>query len=89
MPRAHNLHWRGPLGAAATPRCAVAPHSRPHSNTFTGFPRLPPLLFWQGIEDHFLEQWHQKLHTNTTPEDITICEAYLAFLRSGDMGEFW
>ena len=42
-----------------------------------------------GIEDHFLESWHQKLHTNTTPEDITICEAYLAFLHSGDMGEFW
>ncbi|PRW45423.1 Carbohydrate-Binding Module Family 45 [Chlorella sorokiniana] len=42
-----------------------------------------------GIEDHFLEQWHQKLHTNTTPEDVTICEAYLAFLHSNDMGEFW
>lgn len=49
-------------------------------------PRCPPL---QGIEDHFLEQWHQKLHTNTTPEDVTICEAYLAFLRSGTMDEFW
>lgn len=42
-----------------------------------------------GIEDVFLETWHQKLHTNTTPEDVTICEAYLAFLHSGDMGEFW
>lgn len=42
-----------------------------------------------GIEDRFLESWHQKLHTNTTPEDIPICEAYLAFLKSGDMGEFW
>lgn len=42
-----------------------------------------------GIECNFLESWHQKLHTNTTPEDVTICEAYLAFLASGDMGEFW
>ena len=42
-----------------------------------------------GIECQFLESWHQKLHTNTTPEDITICEAYLAFLNTGDMGEFW
>lgn len=42
-----------------------------------------------GIECNFLESWHQKLHTNTTPEDITICEAYLAFLNSGDMNEFW
>eukprot|EP00898_Chlorokybus_atmophyticus_P006193 jgi/Chlat1/6575/Chrsp45S05941 len=30
----------------------------------------------------FLEQWHQKLHNNTTPDDIIICEAYLEFLRS-------
>ena len=43
----------------------------------------------QGIEDHFLEQWHQKLHTNTTPEDVSICEAYLAFLESGNMDDFW
>jgi len=31
----------------------------------------------------WMEQWHQKLHNNTTPDDIVICEAYLAFLRSG------
>lgn len=43
----------------------------------------------QGIEDQFLEQWHQKLHTNTTPEDVHICEAYLAFLSSGNMDDFW
>ena len=43
----------------------------------------------QGIEDKFLEQWHQKLHTNTTPEDITICEAYLHFLHCGDPGEMY
>lgn len=42
-----------------------------------------------GIEDPFIEQWHQKLHQNTNPEDITICEAYLAFLESGDMEDFW
>lgn len=43
----------------------------------------------QGIEDKFLEQWHQKLHTNTTPADITICESYIDFLHSGDGGLFW
>lgn len=42
----------------------------------------------QGIECHFLEAWHQKLHTNTTPEDITVCEAYIAFLESGDIGTY-
>ena len=34
----------------------------------------------------WLEQWHQKLHNNTTPDDIGICRAYLAFLRAeGDV----
>ena len=42
------------------------------------------MLRLQGIECKFLEAWHQKLHTNTTPEDITVCEAYIAFLESGD-----
>ena len=23
----------------------------------------------------FIEDWHQKLHNNTTPDDIVICEA--------------
>ncbi len=31
---------------------------------------------------HFMEEWHQKLHNNATPDDIVICEAYLEFLRS-------
>ena len=30
-----------------------------------------------GIEDAFIQQWHQKLHSNTTVDDIYICEAYL------------
>lgn len=39
---------------------------------------------------HFYEQWHQKLHNNTTPEDIPICEALLAYLKSGgDMSQYW
>lgn len=32
---------------------------------------------------HFYEEWHQKLHNNTTPDDIPICEALLEFLKSG------
>jgi alpha-glucan,water dikinase len=39
---------------------------------------------------HFIEEWHQKLHNNTTPDDVVICQAYLAFLRSnGDGGTFY
>jgi alpha-glucan,water dikinase len=34
------------------------------------------------VSGHFLEEWHQKLHNNTTPDDLVICEAYLAFLRA-------
>lgn len=34
------------------------------------------------VSGHFLEEWHQKLHNNTTPDDIVICQAYLEFLRT-------
>jgi alpha-glucan,water dikinase len=42
-----------------------------------------------GHDEPFLEQWHQKLHQNTTPEDVTICEAYLAYLHSGNHDDYW
>jgi alpha-glucan, water dikinase len=39
---------------------------------------------------NFIEEWHQKLHNNTTPDDVVICQAYLAFLRSsGDVATFF
>ncbi len=42
------------------------------------------------VTGHFFEEWHQKLHNNTTPDDVVICEAYLGFLRSdGDLGFFY
>jgi alpha-glucan,water dikinase len=34
------------------------------------------------VSGHFMEEWHQKLHNNTTVDDIVICEALLGFLRS-------
>jgi len=38
----------------------------------------------------FMEEWHQKLHNNSTPDDIIICQAYLAYLHSnGNLAEFW
>ncbi|CAJ1447365.1 unnamed protein product [Effrenium voratum] len=42
-----------------------------------------------GIECKFIEQWHQKLHTNSAPDDIAICEGYLAFLQSGNVDDMW
>ncbi|KAL4422809.1 hypothetical protein ABPG75_009006 [Micractinium tetrahymenae] len=42
------------------------------------------------VKGTWMEEWHQKLHNNTTPDDVPICEAYLAFLRSnGDLGAYW
>ncbi len=42
------------------------------------------------VTGHFLEEWHQKLHNNTTPDDIVICQAYLEFLRSnGNLQRFY
>ncbi len=42
------------------------------------------------VSGHFMEEWHQKLHNNTTPDDVIICEAYLEFLRSnGDLDRFY
>jgi len=40
--------------------------------------------------DHFYEQWHQKLHNNTTPDDIDICQALLNYLKSGgNISVYW
>lgn len=42
------------------------------------------------VSGHFLEEWHQKLHNNTTPDDIIICQAFLEFLRSnGNVDRFY
>jgi alpha-glucan,water dikinase len=42
------------------------------------------------VSGHFLEEWHQKLHNNTTPDDVVICQAFLEFLRSnGNLDRFY
>ncbi len=42
------------------------------------------------VSGHFMEEWHQKLHNNTTPDDLVICGAYLEFLRSnGNLFRFY
>ena len=42
------------------------------------------------VSGHFMEEWHQKLHNNTTPDDVVICEAYIAFLRdNGNIESFF
>lgn len=40
--------------------------------------------------DHFYEQWHQKLHNNTTPDDVEICQALLNYLKAGgNISVYW
>jgi len=42
------------------------------------------------VKGIWMEEWHQKLHNNTTPDDVIICEAYLAFLRGkADTAAYW
>ena len=37
-----------------------------------------------------MEQWHQKLHNNTTPDDVPICQALINYIDSGlDVGQYW
>ena len=44
------------------------------------------MLKYMGV----LQDWHQKLHNNTTPDDVPICEAFIAFLEAkGDNGTYW
>lgn len=37
-----------------------------------------------------MEQWHQKLHNNTSPDDVIICDALIAFWNgNGDKSAYW
>ena len=49
------------------------------------------IMHKNGIKEHdsYYEQWHQKLHNNTTPDDVGICEATIAFNETNNMGKFW
>ena len=40
-------------------------------------------------KNNFWEQWHQKLHNNSTPDDIVICEGVIAYLKSNDIKNYW
>jgi len=42
------------------------------------------------VSGHFMEEWHQKLHNNTTPDDVVLCEAYIEFLKNnGHLDTFY
>ncbi|KAF7809324.1 alpha-glucan water dikinase, chloroplastic [Senna tora] len=38
----------------------------------------------------FMEEWHQKLHNNTSPDDVVICQALIDYINSDlDIGAYW
>ncbi|KAK9830544.1 hypothetical protein WJX72_012386 [[Myrmecia] bisecta] len=43
-----------------------------------------------GAKGGMMEEWHQKLHNNTSPDDVVICEALLAYLGADlDIRQYW
>ncbi|KAM3202848.1 alpha-glucan water dikinase, chloroplastic [Capsicum annuum] len=37
-----------------------------------------------------MEEWHQKLHNNTSPDDVVICQALIDYIKSDfDIGVYW
>ena len=37
-----------------------------------------------------MEEWHQKLHNNSCPDDIVICQALIAYIESDlDLSKYW
>ena len=37
-----------------------------------------------------MEEWHQKLHNNTSPDDVVICQALIAYLEHDlDISRYW
>ncbi|XVE92371.1 hypothetical protein REPUB_Repub01dG0091600 [Reevesia pubescens] len=41
-------------------------------------------------EGGMMEEWHQKLHNNTSPDDVVICEALIDYIKSDfDISIYW
>ncbi|KAJ9554557.1 hypothetical protein OSB04_018602 [Centaurea solstitialis] len=37
-----------------------------------------------------MEEWHQKLHNNTSPDDVVICQALIDYIKNDfDLGVYW
>ncbi|KAL3654031.1 hypothetical protein CASFOL_003712 [Castilleja foliolosa] len=37
-----------------------------------------------------MEEWHQKLHNNTSPDDVVICQALIDYIKNGfDINVYW
>jgi hypothetical protein len=48
------------------------------------------LFVYAVLQGGMMEEWHQKLHNNSSPDDLVICQALLDYLASGqDMQVYW
>ena len=42
------------------------------------------------VQGGMMEEWHQKLHNNTSLDDVVICEALIAMLEANmDITRYW
>lgn len=42
------------------------------------------------LQGGMMEEWHQKLHNNTSPDDVVICQALIAYLQHDlDISHYW
>ena len=42
------------------------------------------------LQGGMMEEWHQKLHNNTSPDDVVICQALIDYIDSGlDITAYW
>ena len=47
-------------------------------------------LIMRLVQGGMMEEWHQKLHNNTSPDDVVICQALIAYMESGlDIAAYW
>ena len=55
-----------------------------------GLKQLAMGLSMHLVQGGMMEEWHQKLHNNTSPDDVIICQALIAYIESGlDIAAYW
>ena len=50
----------------------------------------PWIMLLGQTQGGMMEEWHQKLHNNTSPDDVVICQALIAYIDAGlDISAYW
>ncbi|KAG2427905.1 hypothetical protein HYH02_014507 [Chlamydomonas schloesseri] len=83
---------RGSAGVGALVRVALAAVGRGGGGEVGQRIRDEILAIQQrnGCKGGMMEEWHQKLHNNTSPDDVVICQALLDYIAAGlDITAYW